>query len=64
MKKPQSFKADALVVVAKCIGCGAKREIRPFEIEEGDMPMCERCFMPMVAEKAKARSIRGGTDGS
>ncbi len=40
------------IIIAKCVGCGNKREIRENEIEKGDSPMCDKCFMPMVAEKA------------
>ncbi len=39
-------------VVVKCMGCGTKRNIGPGEIAESDHPMCERCFMPMVAVSA------------
>lgn len=42
-----------VVVVAKCVGCGNKREIGPGEVPKGDVPICEKCFMPMVAESAK-----------
>jgi len=41
-----------IIVTAKCIGCGEKREIKAGEIPEGEQPMCEKCFMPMVAQKA------------
>ena len=40
-------------VVAKCVGCGKRREIKAGEIAANDMPMCEACYMPMVAERAK-----------
>jgi len=38
-------------VVAKCIGCGFKREIKAGEVPEYNIPMCSKCYMPMVAEK-------------
>jgi hypothetical protein len=41
------------IVVAKCIGCGTTREIRAGEIAPDDHPMCELCYMPMVAWKGK-----------
>jgi hypothetical protein len=41
------------MVIAKCIGCGYEREIKAGEIPKGEMPQCPKCFMPMVAEKAK-----------
>jgi hypothetical protein len=43
------------VVTAKCVGCGHKREIRAGEIPKGEMPMCPKCFMPMLADKAIRR---------
>lgn len=39
-------------VIAKCIGCGTKREIKAGEIPKGEMPICPKCGMPMIAEKA------------
>ena len=44
------------VVIAKCVGCENKREIRAGEVPSGDVPMCDKCFMPMVAEKAIKKS--------
>lgn len=41
------------VVVAKCVGCGNKREIQVGEVPDNDMPMCDKCYMPMVADKVK-----------
>lgn len=46
-----------LVIIAKCVGCGAKREIGIFDVEQGDSPMCEKCFMPMIAESAEIKNI-------
>ncbi len=42
------------VVMARCVGCGHRQEIKAGEIPKGEMPMCPNCFMPMVAESAKA----------
>ena len=44
-----------VTVIVKCVGCGIKKEIKPDEISKDDVPMCEKCFMPMVAESAKSR---------
>jgi hypothetical protein len=41
------------VVVAKCIGCSETRTIHAGEIPDGDMPMCEKCGMPMIAKRAE-----------
>jgi hypothetical protein len=47
------------VVIAKCVGCGAVRDIRAGEIPADDMPMCGACGMPMIAERAET----GNNDG-
>lgn len=47
------------VLVAKCVGCGKTRDIRAGEIPAGDTPMCDTCFMPMVAERAEFREVMG-----
>lgn len=39
-------------ITVKCIGCGFKKEVGK---EQKDMPMCDKCFMPMVAEKAELK---------
>jgi len=39
-------------IIAKCIGCGDKKEIRENEIPRGEQPCCNKCGMPMIAEKA------------
>ena len=44
-----------ITVIVKCVSCGAKKEIKPGEVAKNDVPMCDKCFMPMVAIKAKQR---------
>lgn len=41
------------VVTAECIGCKARRDIRAGEIPKEEVPMCQKCFNPMVAVKAR-----------
>lgn len=41
-------------VQAKCIGCGAKRDIYSYEVATGDHPCCGLCGMPMIAVNATA----------
>jgi len=43
-------------VQAKCIGCGEKRGIHASDVPRGEHPCCERCGMPMIAEKAKGQA--------
>ncbi len=40
-------------VIARCIQCGNKREIEAGEIPKGEMPMCDKCFGIMIADKAQ-----------
>jgi len=44
-----------ITVIAKCVNCGATKEISANEIKIGEVPMCDKCYMPMVAEKAKIK---------
>ena len=41
-----------IVVIAKCVGCGAKKEIHAGEIKPREVPLCDICYMPMIAEEA------------
>lgn len=42
-------------VVAQCVGCKHERKITAGEVKPGDMPMCDKCYMPMVAKSAKVK---------
>jgi len=48
----EEIKESPLAGTVKCVACGATKEIGPKEIEAGEQPMCDICFMPMIAEKA------------
>lgn len=37
-------------VTVKCVGCGHREEVGP----QQDVPMCSKCFSPMVAESAES----------
>ena len=41
------------IVIVKCVDCGEKRDIQENEVPDGDIPMCEKCFSPMLAVEAK-----------
>ncbi len=43
------------IVTVKCVECGMKRKIDAGEVPEGEQPMCEKCFMPMLAYSATAK---------
>ena len=51
---PKKKKTAESYVIAKCVGCGKKRKIKAGEIPKGDHPMCDVCYMPMVAVEARA----------
>lgn len=42
----------SIVVKAKCTGCDNERNIRAGEIPADEVPICDKCGMPMVAERA------------
>lgn len=46
------------IVVAKCIGCGNKKEIKENEISQKDHPCCNKCGMIMLAESAEVKHER------
>lgn len=45
-----------VAVIVKCVACGTEKGIKAGEIPADEVPMCDKCFMPMVARKAKRRS--------
>lgn len=44
------------VVIAKCVGCGATKEIHEGEYGSGELPVCDRCYSPMFAHEAKTEA--------
>jgi hypothetical protein len=44
-------------IIAQCVGCKTKREIDEAESDrlssDHSVPMCDKCFMPMVAVSAE-----------
>lgn len=43
------------VVIAECVACKARKEIHAGEVREHDMPVCDKCYSPMVAVSARAK---------
>lgn len=43
------------IVTVKCVGCGAKKEVRADSVAPGDVPMCDVCYMPMATVSAKVK---------
>jgi len=39
-------------IIVKCTSCDNRKKIYAGEVKKGEQPMCDKCFMPMVAEKA------------
>ena len=40
-------------IKVKCVGCDNEDEIIGGQIPKGEQPMCQKCFMPMIAVEAK-----------
>lgn len=49
-----------LVVIVKCVSCGYEKEVKAGEVPKDEVPMCDRCFMPMVPKKAVNKIQKGG----
>jgi len=43
------------VVIVKCVQCGKRRDIKAGEVPKGEVPMCDDCYMPMVAVRAELK---------
>lgn len=48
-KDPRGF------VEVKCVSCGRLGKVYPHEIPEGEHPVCDLCYSPMLPVKAKVR---------
>lgn len=45
-----------MTMTVKCMGCGHKKVLKGKDIPRGeDPPMCEKCYMPMMAVKVEGR---------
>lgn len=42
-------------IVAECVGCKNKREIMAGEVAPDEVPICDKCLMPMVVKSVKVR---------
>ncbi len=50
-----------LKIKVKCVCCGYKKEVGE---EQREMPMCDKCFSPMIVEKVIRKTlIRCGGGG-
>ena len=47
-------KPDRPHVVAQCIQCKKTKKVYAGDVAPGDMPMCDDCYMPMVAKSASS----------
>lgn len=47
----------SIKIKVKCICCGFVKEVGK---EQKDMPMCDKCFSPMIAIEAKVKKIKEG----
>ena len=42
----------SVFVTVQCVSCKTEREIKPYHIAPGEIPMCDKCFSPMVVKTA------------
>ncbi len=52
---------SGFAIKVKCVGCGATRQVTAAQGKE--VPICLKCFSPMVAEKAQLDAERRHYDG-
>jgi len=45
-------------VIAECIGCGAKKKVLRNEIPKDEMPICDKCRMPMIANMTAKQAAK------
>lgn len=45
-------------VIVECIACKARREIEAGEVPANEVPMCSKCFNPMVPKTAVVKFDR------
>jgi hypothetical protein len=43
-------------VTVECVGCKRRKDIGPGEVSGIGVPMCDHCYMPMVAVSALVRT--------
>ena len=61
-RKPMT-RAEVAVVKVQCVGCGDERDIHAGEVPAGEQPVCENCFMPMIAVSARLAKERAMKEG-
>ena len=44
-----------VIVIVECVNCKDTREVKAGEVPQGEMPMCEKCFNPMIAKRSEYR---------
>ena len=44
--------ADILILKVKCVCCGYEKEVGK---EQQEMPMCDKCFSPMIVKESKLK---------
>lgn len=52
MINPPTEGGGMIVVIVKCISCGATKTIYPGQVDRNSVPMCDLCCMPMTAIEA------------
>lgn len=44
-----------VVLTVKCT-CGETKDLRPGDVADDDIPMCDKCFMPMMPYSAGVKA--------
>ena len=47
---------NKITIKVKCVGCDNEQEIIGGEIPKGEQPICQKCFMPMIAVEAELKT--------
>ena len=42
-------------VIARCVNCREEKVVSPGEVDKDDVPMCDKCFSPMVADRVVSK---------
>jgi len=53
-KRRTTSKSDLYpVVIVRCVQCRKQCEIKAGDVPKGEVPMCDDCYVPMIAVKAE-----------
>lgn len=44
-----------VIMIVRCVNCKNEKEIKAGEISKDDVIICNKCFMPMVPDRATGK---------